>query len=186
MALAQTVAGIRQYTQLIALLDNYGEFQENLAIAQSSEGALTEQAEIFEESWRAAARRVKASAEGIYDSILEDKAFINILDLTAGILSVIEKMADSVGGLNGVLSLSSVLFMRAFGDKAANSLRDFAFNLKVGTGQAEKLNTAFKQRAADLAEKINNDTSEINVGSAKIAMQLKLNDAADKLTDNQK
>ncbi|MBR4983896.1 MAG: hypothetical protein IKY94_15225 [Lachnospiraceae bacterium] len=145
MALAQTVAGVRQYTQLIALLDNYGEFQENLAIAQGSEGALTEQAKIFEESWRAASRRVKASAEGIYDSILEDEAFIEILDLTANILTGVEKLVDGLGGLGGVLSLTGVLFMRAFGDRAANSLRDLAYNLGVSTGKAYELNTAFKQ-----------------------------------------
>jgi hypothetical protein len=36
IALAQTVAGVRQYNQLIALMDNWGTFQENLAMAQNS------------------------------------------------------------------------------------------------------------------------------------------------------
>jgi hypothetical protein len=70
MALAQTVAGVRQYTQLIAFLDNYDSFQDNLNIVMESEGALNEQADIYAESWRAAAHRVKAAAEGIYDSLL--------------------------------------------------------------------------------------------------------------------
>jgi TP901 family phage tail tape measure protein len=33
IALAQTVAGVRQYNQLIALMDNWGTFQENLSMA---------------------------------------------------------------------------------------------------------------------------------------------------------
>jgi TP901 family phage tail tape measure protein len=40
MALAQTVAGTRQYTQLISLMDNWSTFQQNLTTAQTSEGSL--------------------------------------------------------------------------------------------------------------------------------------------------
>jgi len=40
IALAETVAGVRQWTQLIALMDNWDFFQENLALAQGSEGTL--------------------------------------------------------------------------------------------------------------------------------------------------
>ena len=144
VALAQTVAGVRQYTQLIAFLDNYDSFQDNLNIAMESEGALNEQADIYAESWRAAAHRVKAAAEGIYDSLLEDEAFISLLDLTADLLTNFEKLVDGLGGLEGALSLTSVAFTRLFGDKMANSMRDFAYNLKVDTGEAYKINTEMK------------------------------------------
>jgi len=40
MALAQTVGGVRQYTQLIALMDNWGTFKENLGYAQTADGTL--------------------------------------------------------------------------------------------------------------------------------------------------
>ena len=40
LALAQTVAGVRQYTQLIALMENQDFFKQNLAVAQGSEGSL--------------------------------------------------------------------------------------------------------------------------------------------------
>ena len=68
IALAETVAGVRQWTQLIALMDNWDFFEENLAIAQGSEGALEAQANIYAESWEAARKRIKAAGEDIYDS----------------------------------------------------------------------------------------------------------------------
>ena len=40
MALAQTLAGVRQYTQFIALMDNWDFFEENVALAKSSTGEL--------------------------------------------------------------------------------------------------------------------------------------------------
>jgi TP901 family phage tail tape measure protein len=42
IALAQTVAGVRQYNQLIALMDNWDKFQDNLGTAKGSEGTLQE------------------------------------------------------------------------------------------------------------------------------------------------
>ena len=39
-ALAQTVAGVRQYNQLISLMDNWESMKENITSARSSEGTL--------------------------------------------------------------------------------------------------------------------------------------------------
>ena len=49
-ALAQTVGGVRNSNTLIAWMDNFGEFQKNLGIAQNAEGALQEQADIYAQS----------------------------------------------------------------------------------------------------------------------------------------
>ena len=59
-------------------------------------------------------------------------------------ISNFEKLVDGLGGLEGALSLTSVAFTRLFGDKMANSMRDFAYNFKVNTGEAYKLHTAMK------------------------------------------
>jgi TP901 family phage tail tape measure protein len=54
VALAKSVAGVRQYTQLIALMDNWDFMEENLATAKNSTGTLQEQADIYAESWEGA------------------------------------------------------------------------------------------------------------------------------------
>ena len=72
VALAQTVAGVRQYTQLVALMDNWDKFEMNLEVAEGAEGALQEQADIYAESWEAASTRVRAAAEEIYSALLND------------------------------------------------------------------------------------------------------------------
>jgi hypothetical protein len=40
MALAQTVAGVRQYTQLMTLMENWDDFKRNLNVANNSEGTI--------------------------------------------------------------------------------------------------------------------------------------------------
>jgi hypothetical protein len=86
MALAQTVAGVRQYTQFIALMDNWDYFQKNLNSALSAAGSLGEQAEIYADSWQAAEDNVRASAEGIYQALIDEETFI---DLNNGLASVL-------------------------------------------------------------------------------------------------
>ena len=77
-ALAQTVAGVRQYTQLIALMDNWDYFGENLNVAQGSDGTLERQANIYAESWEGASNRVRSAMEGIYSTLLDDEFFIDL------------------------------------------------------------------------------------------------------------
>ena len=50
VALAQTVGGVRQYNNLISLMDNYERFQELVSGAQNSEGYLQNQADIYADS----------------------------------------------------------------------------------------------------------------------------------------
>mgnify|MGYP003307888177 CR=1 FL=1 len=89
VALAQTVAGTRQYNQLIALLDNFDFYEQNLSSAQNADGTLQAQADIYAESWEAAKDRVTAEAEEIYNQLLNDEFFIDLNNGFAGFLNII-------------------------------------------------------------------------------------------------
>ena len=129
VALAQTVAGVRQYTRLVALMDNWDFFQENLASAYGAEGSLQVQADIYAESWEAARDRVTAAAENIYDSVINDQLFIDLDNALTPVLNTIADMTDALGGLPGILALVATGMNRAFGDKIAQSLRDMVYNI---------------------------------------------------------
>jgi TP901 family phage tail tape measure protein len=126
IALAETVAGVRQWTQLIALMDNWDFFKENLAMAQDADGALEQQAEIYAESWEAARDRTKAAAEDIYDSLINPDFYIKVDDLITPLLSGTADVIDAMGGMNGVLAASVLLINKVYGNKIAESLRESA------------------------------------------------------------
>ena len=104
-ALAQTVAGVRQYTQLIALMDNWDFMQENLETAKNSEGALQEQANVHAESWEAASDRVQAAMEALYQDILDDEFFIDILNGVEKVLTGVDDLIDGLGGIKPILTI---------------------------------------------------------------------------------
>lgn len=129
IALAQTVAGVRQYTQFIALMDNWDFMKENLNTVANATGTLDKQAEIYAESWEAAKKRVQAAAESIYQDLLKDDFFIQLTDDFGSILEFIDSIIDSLGGLSGVLPGIALLVNKIFGDKIIAGTQTLAHNL---------------------------------------------------------
>ncbi len=103
MALAQTVAGVRQYNNLISLMDNWDFMEQNLQVAYNSEGTISEQADIYAESWEAAKNRTKAALEDIYQDLIDDKMFIKVQDFITSVLQGVNKLVENIGGFKGVL-----------------------------------------------------------------------------------
>lgn len=128
---AQTVAGVRQYTQLIALMDNWEYFQQNLQVANTAEGTLNQQAEIYAESWGAAKDQVKAAMEEIYSSLLNDDFFINLTKGFAEFIDVIDNIIDGLGGLKGIVAILGSVMLKAFGPQLSASINRVAADVKV-------------------------------------------------------
>ena len=147
VALAQAVGGVRQYTQFIALMDNWDFMKENLETAKNATGELQNQADIFAESWEAARKNVKASAEGIYDSLIKDEFWIGLTNGFANALKSVELFTDSIGGLKGVLALGAIAMNKLVGPKIAQSIRDVAYNIGVLTGKEREHTIALKESA---------------------------------------
>lgn len=130
IALAQTVAGVRQYVQLTTLMNNWDFFQSNVETAYGSAGTLNKQAEIYAESWEAANDRVRASAEKVYAAILDDDFFI---DLTNGFGIVIDKIGvtiESLGGVKGTLLTIGTIVTKVFSKQIGQSINDAIFSLR--------------------------------------------------------
>ena len=147
VALAQTVAGVRQYAQLVALMDNWDAMQANLKTAANSEGTLQEQQDIYAESWEAASKRAKAALEEIYSALLDDKFFIKLTNTFTELTNGIGEFIKGLGGIKGVIFTISSILLMAFANKIPTALNTLKYNFSVLFGgaktEAEKMNTAF-------------------------------------------
>ena len=157
-ALAQTVAGVRQYNQLVALMDNWDKgdadsMKANLNTAYNSTGATQKQADIYAESWEAAQKRVKAAAEKIYGALLNDDFFIDMLDGFEKILTFVNDLIENLGGLKGVLLALGAIVTKVFSAQISQGLTNAAYNLKMslpgGRKAAEKERQEFIEQAAN-------------------------------------
>lgn len=133
VALAKGVAGIRQYAQFIALMDNWDFMEENLRTVESSGGTLQKQADIYAESWEAAQDRVRAAAEKVYSSLFNDKFFIALTNGFGDLIDTVGGFIDSIGGLGGVLSTFGLILTKVFATQMADGFRNLVYNIKMST-----------------------------------------------------
>ena len=170
-ALAQTVAGVRQYTQLVALMDNWDYFQENLEVAKGAEGALQEQANIYAESWEAARDRVTAAAEDLYDSILDDDFFITLLNGFEKAIGLVTNLVDSLGGLPGILSVVATLVTKIFSKQLETSIDNIVYGINSLSGANLKNSKETKEEYSKEAEKISFDDASDEGTAIGVGMQ---------------
>ena len=194
VALAKSVAGVRQYTQLIALMENWDFMQSNLETVHKSTGELNKQAKIYAESWEAASNRVRASLETIYASVMDDEFFI---DLTNGFGFLIERVGGfvkSIGGLQGVLSGLGMILIRVFNEQLTEGFRNLAYNIQMSTVAGQK---AIQQAKAAEMQKmssmmVNSETSGVydsqvhKAYARELQMQSELIENSHKLTASEK
>ena len=138
MALAQTVAGVRQYSQFMALMNNYDYFKENVQVARDSTGTLEKQADIYAESWEAAQKRVRAAAEGVYQDLIDDKFFISLNNGLADVISGLDNFIDKAGGLKTIIMALSGVILANFSNKIPEAIDKARYNFDVLTKGSDK------------------------------------------------
>ena len=201
-ALAQTVAGTRQYNQLMALMANWNNgdndsFKANLATAQNADGTLQEQADIYAEGWEAAQKRVTAAAEEMYTKLLNDEFFIDVLNAVEKIISFVDNLIDRLGGLKGVLFSIGTIVTKIFSDKVAQGMTNAAYNIQMMTkgGRAKitaEKNEFIKKAADKMAKQVSlgeagyDQETASKLYTRQLKQQQALLDKAEKMTEFEK
>jgi TP901 family phage tail tape measure protein len=156
-ALAQTVAGVRQYTQLVALMDNWDFFKENLDTIEDSEGALQKQADIFADSWEAARKRVKASWEGLYDDLIDTDGITKLDNILADTLDILDDVINNFGGLQGVLGTIAGFMMQKFAKEVPGALNNLLASLNLITNKSQTQATQMLEEVAKQQRQVANN-----------------------------
>ena len=161
-ALAQTVAGTRQYSQLMALMNSWDKMKTNLNTANNAEGTLQAQADIYAESWEAAQKRVKAAAQDLYTTLINDEFFIKLTDGFKNVIEGVKGFINGLGGIKGLLLTLSSIFMQNF----AKNVPDFFDKVKSNVGiLLGKGNDATKQLQTQAGQELDAEIARAEEGS---------------------
>lgn len=211
-AVAQAVAGKRQYTQLMALMENQDMYKKSMNIAGGAEGTLQKQADIYAESWQAASDRMQASFEALYSKMVNDKALIAFANGISKITDSVGSLIDAFGGLPGLLATIGALATKVFSNQINASLTKTIGNIstyfkqfsgtkdfinKIGHGKTkttaelrdEQARNQANQIFTDLRSKVSDGSSEAyTIDSAKQLLTYKqqLVDVENQLSDAEK
>lgn len=159
VALAQTVGGIRQYNQMLALMENWDGVTRNIDLAKNSTGELAKQQYIWSQSAEAASQRVKKAQDDLYENLISDKLIIRIQDTFAQIISSVSSVVDAMGGLGPMVLMIVGLFSNKLMPIIQKGAQMVIDNWHVATGQATRdavrMQEVMKIGMMDMMEKYN-------------------------------
>lgn len=157
-AMAQVMAGKRQYNNLVALFENWDMYEEALNTSENSMGTLQKQQDIYMESMKAHLSQLKTSTEDLYDSLLDPEGLNPLIDGLTNVVDLLGNFVDSIGGGAGVLLLLGVTATKVFNQQLSSGIATFIMNM-----QAAKENAA--QLSAEMA--ILNQFDNANINDAR-------------------
>ena len=144
VATAEAVAGTRQYTQLVALMDNWEVFKTNINTAANATGTLNEQQEIYMESTRAHLNQLSASAERLYNNLIDSDGLNSLIDIFSGLVTGISEYTEAIGGSGAAFSQLGALAMKAFGKDISQEIARTVSNIKMMKERTEEANAQLK------------------------------------------
>lgn len=184
VSLAQSIAGTRQYSRMMALFDNWNMYQEQLNVSMNATNTLNEQHLTYLESTEAHMNKLKAASEGLYDSIFDSEDINGVVDGLAKIVELIDQGVQTIGGLPGILTLAGMLFM---------NISKQALAEKMVVQQNNKLAIESNQRQAEQGRALLNTLNDQATSAGLVNKEWKesvqllqdMYNLADKLTDEQ-
>lgn len=192
VALAQTMAGTRQYNNLIALFDNFGQYNDMMNVAANATGTLQQQQETYLDSISAKYEQLGTAAEELYSNLFNTDT---IKDTLEGITSAIEVLADftdAIGGLDTIIPMLGVLGLKVFKDQIGQSVSQSVANISNMNAQLEiqkqnelELERIFEDRASQSSMAAMPALATSQLEEAK-RLYSDINDLSISLNENQK
>ena len=180
VSLAQTVAGTRQYTQLVALMDNWDAFAKNLETASNATGSLDKQQAIYMDSVEAHLNTMDAAFENLYDSIFDEDTIKGFADAMTTVANSITALVDGLGGGGNTLLALGSIATTVFSKNIAQGLTSVISNMKVAKNNAAILNAEL-----EIMEKFKGINVDDETTKSLIAMKEKVLEYGDLVTDAQ-
>jgi len=160
ISLAQTMAGTRQYNNLLTLFNNWDKYQKALEISKNSAGELQKQQDIFMESTEAHLQQLQAEAEKTYSILFDQKTIKSFADLLTKVVSTFNGYIKGIGGGgNAILNMGmqiANLYNKQIGSaivRNVENVKSWISEIVNGGKQIEKLKESIRDSRKEQLEK---------------------------------
>ena len=120
-AIAQSVAGKRQYTQLLALFDNWDKYRVTMSQISDTQGELNKQQAMYLEGIDGAKQKLAANKDALKAQLIDDEMIIGVVDAFADFINIIETVLDTIGGLGPILLYIGGVALNKFAPQIASA-----------------------------------------------------------------
>lgn len=183
VALSQTMAGTRQYNNLLALFDNWDMYNKALSTSKASAGELQKQQDTYMESTEAHLQKLATEAERTYDILFDTDSVNSMADALTELMSILNGYLTSLGG--GLKTIAGLGFTvgNIFGNQIGEELSKTTKNWqKQGQNKdASKLKEDILNRYSQNKEVLMSD----NALQSEIENTQKLFEIQNKMTEKE-
>ena len=139
VALAQAVAGVRQYNQLMALMNNWSDMETNVERATNAAGTLNKQQDVYMESTKAHLEQLGTAAERVMDAFIDNKGMNDLIDDATSLVTLFANFVESLGGGANMLKMFGSIGTQVFSSQIATGISNIITNFKVAKNNAAAL-----------------------------------------------
>ena len=138
VALAQTVGGVRQYQQFMALMNNYDKVQSNINIAKNSEGTLEKQYDVYKDSIEAITEAFENSKRRLFDQFINEDSIKDFKQILTEFLNMVTQLVKNLGGAKGVLFFIMTKVISTFMPQIMTGIQNIGHNFMDYWGITER------------------------------------------------
>lgn len=138
--IAQTMAGQRQYSNLVALFDNFDQYESAMETAANATGTLNKQQEIYMTGTQAQLTNIRTTAEKLYSSLFNTKSMTPLLKVLETLTYLASTFVDTLGGGAGALQALLTFGTMSLQGQIGRSITTFITNRRVDKLNRENLN----------------------------------------------
>ena len=138
ISLAQTMAGQRQYSNLMALFGNFDKYTSALNTAQNAAGTLQQQQDIYMESTAAHLDQLTAATQNIYNSLFDTNGINEMIDGLTSLVHLVADFVDSLGGGANLFRSLGAIGLTVFSEQIAKGINTTIVNLQIAEENARQ------------------------------------------------
>ena len=138
VGVTNALAGQRQASRLMALFENWSMYTDAVNTSQNALGSTLEQNAIRVDSIEYKSKQLRAEIEDLWDSLLDEDVFKSAIDAMSSIVSGIDTVAESFGGLENILLTLGGVATKVFSKQIATGLVDISKKIEGVYGSAKE------------------------------------------------
>lgn len=137
--LARTMAGQRQYNNLLALFENWGKYTDLLNVSMDAQGTTMQKNSRYMDSLAAHMEQLGAAGERVKSAMIDSDSFKGLIDIGTGLTNLFANLIESIGGGGtAFLALGSIV-TQVFSGVISREIANVINNFKLADENAKTL-----------------------------------------------
>jgi TP901 family phage tail tape measure protein len=148
MNVAQVVGGKRQYTDFLALMNNFDKYKGFLSSAINEDGStLDTQTEIYEQSLEAMQARAQNSWRTAMQELVNPEVLKSLAKVSKAVGDMFGGITSGIGGIGGVMTILGDVMLQKYMPQIQSSLTRFGESVKGTFKEVQAFSVGFKNGA---------------------------------------